>query len=450
MSFFNKKIWSRKFLASLLVVALFISALVFNVLLPPKPAKAGDATTAMQVVQWIQQIVAWAKDYSNQQKQKSYQKTTSQIQEWFKSDTLDRRSERESWNETRKNMLDEMVNNILGNIQDIGNGQAAFVTDWKDFLTGQTDQYFQNFVSNDLNQAAICDTFKSEIQQELSSGNEPSYSAQAECPLQDAEAMKNGTSQDFWAGWMNIIRPSGNPFGSFMIADDQKIEQEALGFTAEYGKLIANQGNQGTPDTPGILQSYAAQRASMMDLDYLLNSADLETYFGSVVDSFINQITKQGLSKFDTSAARPITNYPPTVSPKTADLDFIKTNYNYALLISDQLALTREDLQALQDAGGPADAQIAQADQAIDDNKNLVTAMEQAMAAEGTGDSTQINATIANAKNAHNTSLSSLQALLGTSEIWLQKISPLIDTYDSQIVDQTNQLICLRSPGGCL
>ncbi len=453
MPFFNKEIWSRKFLASLLVVALFIGALVFNVLLPPKPAKAeGDAMFFEQVVQYIQQVIAWAKDYSSQSNQEDSLDEIEDIQDWFKDDTLDRRSERESWNESRKDMLDELVNDILSNIQDIGNGQSAFVDGWKDFLTNKTDTYFQNFVSDELNQAAICDTFKSETQEELSSGNEPSYSAQAECPLEDPAAMKNGTSKDFWTDWMSIIRPSGNPFGSFMIADDEKIEQEALGFTAEYGKLIANQGNQGTPDTPGILQSYAAQRASMMDLDYLLNSADLETYFSSVADAFINKITEVGLSNFNTGAARPTTPNIPTVPAETANLNFIKSNYDIAQRIPDKLNLILENLDSLERAGGIAGARRADTNTALTDITDLISKMELVYVAEGTGNTAQINAAVNTAKTAYDTAVSSLQAMLTANRDrnTLKLLTPLIEDYNDKIVDEATTLNCNKSWGGCL
>jgi len=483
MSFFNKNLRSRKFLASLLVIAFLISALVFNVLLPPKPAKALNATLPMQIVQWIMEKIWEVKDYATQNLQKYYDQVTSQIEQWTKFDILDQRALKESWNQTRKELLDDLVNNILDNIQDTGGGETAFVTDWDNYLGEQTDEYFQDFVNNDLSQAGICDTFGQEVRQEISAGNEPPYTTQAQCPSNyDSAALLAGTSQDFWADWLQMIRPAGNPFGSYIIATDKKIEREALGYTAEFGKLIANQGHQGNESTPGIIQSYAAQRASMMDLDYLLNSTDLNEYFGSVIDAFINRISKEGLANMKTSDYQP-QGQPPQVilTQPEIDLVYVRTNYQVFQWIKDMAGLIVENLNNLlaqqkinlglmeqiksqQDAvlacgrglDTPSiDAELAQirADIAKYEAKvsqannstipaftQLLAAADAVIAADQIGDQTAVEAALQNFNNKLTPAISSLQTLIEeTTETDPERLHIKAGDYSLQIVQKQTE-----------
>jgi hypothetical protein len=190
----------------------------------------------------------------------------------------------------------------------------------------------------------------------------------------------------------------------------------------------------------------------MMDLDYLLNSADLETYFSSVADAFINKITEVGLSNFNTGAARPTTPNIPTVPAETANLNFIKSNYDIAQRIPDKLNLILENLDSLERAGGIAGARRADTNTALTDITDLISKMELVYVAEGTGNTAQINAAVNTAKTAYDTAVSSLQAMLTANRDrnTLKLLTPLIEDYNDKIVDEATTLNCNKSWGGCL
>lgn len=456
---YSKKNWSKQTLASWLVFVFFVFVLLLNIL-SKNEALAQNATVPMQIIQQITQKINWAKDYANQQKQKTYTKTTADIQKWTKSDILNQRSLKKSWNQTRKSLLDQLVNNILDSVKNMGGGATAFVSDWKSFLGNFTQQAFQNFVNDQLGQVQMCDLFDSEIKQEISAGNEPPFSTQVQCPVSDINALYNGTSNDFWSDWLNAIRPSGNPFGAYMIAADEKIKTEALAYTGRIYKLTADQGFQGTEDTPGIIQSYASQRASMMDLDYLLQSKDLNEYFGSVIDAFINRISNEGLSKMQTGTYAPKGSPPQvTISPQDQDIDYVKANQEYVYGIFDMLGLTKENLQALLvelNRNSLANAseifqtqtKITDTDIAIADVDDLIKKMGYVLTAEANGSQVLISQSLANFKLALSKATNSLQILINTNETDLQRLYLLLDNYDTQIVNRINSLIVSQNSFG--
>lgn len=270
MAFFNKKIWSRQSLASLLVLVFLLSMLAINVLLPQKKAQAAlNATLPQQIVSWITDKISWVKDYATQNLQKYYSYITSAIQQWTKSDILQQRFLKTSWNKTRKNMLDNLTNDILKQSQGTG-GETAFVTDWKGYLSTKVDESGKSF-------------------------DEKLRIAQTETPAIPNNFYDSFSQGGGWDTWLKMIIPGNNVYGRWMIALDEKTLNQSQTYAGERSKLVANQGYKGTPTTPGIIQSYAAQRASMMDFDYLLQSKDTNEYFGSVIDAFINRIAKEGL-----------------------------------------------------------------------------------------------------------------------------------------------------------
>jgi hypothetical protein len=351
MNFQNAKNNSKRSIAAILILVLLLT-LVGSLAAPKKPAKAAVATLPMQIVEYIMEIINWYEDYSSQTDQEDSLEEIEDVQDWFKDDTLDRRDERESWNEDRQDMLEDMVNDILDNMQDMGDGETAFVSEWNNFLDYFTQEAFQGFVNNELNQAQMCDTFQSEVQQEISGGNEPSYLAQVQCPSNyDSNALLAGTTNyagdDFWSNWLKMLEPSGNPYGAYMISSDEKLETEGLAYTGRIFDLTANQGFRGTPDTPGIIQSYAVQRASMMDLDNLLNADELETYFSSVADAFINRIFNEGLAAVQTSGyipTQPPPIYPPPVPPTEQAASYVESNIIYMANLRDRLGLVIDNL----------------------------------------------------------------------------------------------------------
>jgi hypothetical protein len=354
MSFQDIKNSSKKSIAAFLILVLMFT-LAGSLLAPKKPAKAIMSTLPMQIVEYIMEIINWYQDYSSQTEQEDSLEEIEDIQDWFKDDTLDRRDERESWNEERSDMLKDLVNDILDNMKDMGDGEPAFVDDWTDFLNDYTQEAFQSFVDNGLNQTQMCDTFQSEVQQAISAGNEPPYLTQVQCPSgYDSSALladtTNYTGDDFWTNWLKMLEPSGNPFGAYMISSDEKLEAEGLAYTGRIFQLTANQGFRGTEETPGIIQSYASQRASMMDLDYLLSSDELETYFGSVADAFINRIFSEGLSLMETETyvpTQPPPNYPPAVSEPEKIASYVESNIIYMSTLRDRFGLLIDNLNVM-------------------------------------------------------------------------------------------------------
>lgn len=483
MPFFNKN-WFRQFLASWLILAFLATLILTNVLLPRKEAQAINATLPMQIVHWILDKISWVKDYAIQNLQKSYQKVISQIQQWTKSDILNQRALRKSWNKTRAELLKQLTNDIIKWAQGTS-GNPNFVIEWRDYLTDLSGQAGQDFIDNQLTQANTCTTADGETlgqkTQEIFK-RDSTFQEEIECPLADLVGFQNDFENGGWDAWTSALYPSGNLAGTYLLASDELMYEMGQTYDAEKSKLTANQGFKGNKKTPGIVQSYATQRASMMDFDYLLNSDDLDEYFSSVVDAFINRIIDEGLEHMQTDTYQAQGEIPQvTLTETELDLNYVKSRYGYAVQLLDMLALIKENLQtklseqsqnlslmnqikSVQDqiiANGcqpvtslingeiatlnseisQTNTKINQTDQASNNLESLITIMDQVIEADRAGNEELLEQTLSQFETAHGITVASLQALLGTQESDLQYLYDEAGEYSLTVVEETNGYI---------
>ncbi len=349
--FLNSRPWQKKFFSSF-VLTIFLAGLIMSgIFLPLKDAQAMRATLEQQIVQYILDQIWQGKDYALQRLMKFYSQITSQIQQWFKYDTLLQRALKDSWNMTRRSLLEELTYDVIQWAQG-EEGIPNFVTDWGGYLGGLTQQAGDQFVEKELGQGNMCEVFDQYIKESFSP--EPNFYQQTQCPLPNSQAFLDDFSQGGWDSWLQLIRPQGNIFGAYMIASDQKLLKESQAYTDSRDRLLANQGFKGTEETPGVIQSYAMQRASMMDLDYLLQSNDINEYLSSVVDAFINRIIREGLENMRTDEYEPIGappnyNIPFDDQQDYFDLMYLQSNKEYADQLIDILELTEENLEVLKE-----------------------------------------------------------------------------------------------------
>lgn len=350
--FLNSRPWQKKFFSSF-VLTIFLAGLIMSgIFLPLKDAQAMRATLEAQIIQYNLDQIWQDIDYALQRLMKFYDQITSQIQQWSKYDTLNQRALKDSWNMTKRSLLEELTNDVIEWAQG-EEGNPNFVTNWKTYLNEQTQQAGQDFVNQELSQANMCSTFAEDIREDLG-GNQPSLQEQLECPVSNMDAFLDDFSQGGWDSWLKLIRPEGNIYGFYMIASDEKLLQESLTYTSKKAQLIANQGFKGTEETPGVIQSYATQRASMMDFDYLLQSDDIKEYLSSIIDAIINRIKKEGLEDMSTDdyesiGAPPNYNIPFDEQQDYFDLIYLQSNKEYADQLIDILELTEENLEVLKE-----------------------------------------------------------------------------------------------------
>lgn len=480
MDFLNQKNRSRQSLISLLVVLFLFGALLGNVFFAKKEAQAANATLQQQIVSWMEDIVVWAADYALQEIMSDYTEIISDIEEWFQDDTLEQRALKDAWNQTRAQLLKELTNDVINWAQgDPGN--PNFVKDWKSYLASLTIQAGQEFFNNQIVSLILCPPFDASVKSWISKtgSGRPSLSLQLPCPNPNLDAFLNDFSQGGWDAWIDFIEPAGNPYGAYMIGDDARELAEIQAYEAAKYELTANQGYKGDEETPGIVQSYATQRASMMDFDYLLQSDELNEYVSSVTDAFINRIINEGLEDMqtDTYVAQ---GSPPviTLTPEATDCNYVNAKYDYALQMVDRLDLISQDLQsllsqqnqnlsvmnqikgiqddllsyecplatadinpeiaALETEISNTQTKISQTNTAIAANNALIPAMEAANAACASGDQAEIDAALAAFNTANTEAVAAFQALFNTTNTDLADIYDDANNYIIEIIDDIN------------
>lgn len=502
MSFFNKKIWSRQSLASLLIL-LFLFGLLAGDVLPERKAQAQNATLIQQIISYLSDVIGQALDYAIQTVQETYQEITSEIQQWSKNDVLDQRALKDSWNQTRKQLLDDLSSDVLKWAQG-EQGNPNFIQNWPGYLTQKSEQAGQDFINTQLQTqtAQMCPAFGPTVQSDIQTLNKDlsssGYQATTACPLPS----QNGTTQsDFsWGLWQADLLSNSNYYGEFLQSYDELEATSVLAYQAAQAQAIANQGFKGSDKTPGIVQSYATQRASMMDFDYLLNSSDLNTYESSVVDAFINRIINdpQGLagmavgSAYTSQCDKTNSNADPSkncknkikIDPTQKILNDIKASHDHLSALAGVLQLIKQDLIAElteqqlnlavmqqikivqdKDPCGPSTTAIGpeitalqqvasttsdkitiQVEAAIKDQADLLLAADHVIDVDN---STSTDAQIltdaltdyqtALAKFANDTATGSIQILMNSNQTDLDKLFSEANKYTEQIVKNTAQ-----------
>jgi len=498
--FYGNKNLYQKLFASLMIFVIIAGFIFSDVLLPIKNARAyAFATLPMQIVQWIMDKIWEALDYANQELQKLYGQITASIQQWTKFDTLYQRALKNAWNVMRSQLLKQLSENILKWAQGSG-GNTNFVFDWAAYNRGLTTEAVQRVIDNDIGEAPFFSGYATNLKTTVQKITDDrlkdgaNFHDEVSCPIPDDQMASFYNGKFTWDGFAYALQNNyyTDLFASLDLAAKKADETQ----TAEYYKLIANQGFKGDgAKTPGVIQSYAAQRASMMDLDYLLNSPDLNTYVSSLADAFITRIMGEGLSGMkmlcDTSstctadgtpAKPPVVTIPPTVT----DINYIETNYDTLFGIKEQVQLILDNLNQMrkeqdtnlplmleikgyQDACGikkddtdigpeladmydeidAATSSIPLASSTVADLIPLLAAADAALAADKAGDTATVSSSIATFKTildriVNDSKTGSLQILLNSKSIALDLLYITASSKVLTIAEQTANYVARR------
>jgi len=299
-----------------MIFTLLASLVLSFVLVPPKPAKA-FLGVADEVHDPITEAMTGA--------------TASITSTLTTFDTALMPALKEAWNTLgRALFLNQLVDGILSWVQDTN----AFIDDWSGYITDLVNRNVLKSLNNILI-SVLCPQIDDQLALDLQFiVTTPRLNFT--CPAPE------DPNQPFtWERWDNSLLTSGNYYLKLFSGLDEVALVAQDTREEENNKLISNQGAQGVKDkngltvTPGIVQAYAAQRASMMDLDYLLQSDDPMEFFSSVIDSYISRIAKQGLTNMATqfkntiySANEVLGNNPYQYGIKTDENGNLITNQN--------------------------------------------------------------------------------------------------------------------------
>jgi len=245
------KINPKKSIAGLLIV-LLLASLSINFMLPKKVAHAQWASLPQQIIEYIMEIVNWRRTMpARKTKKKTWIiSPISRIGSRTIRSTGDQKENPGTKPEKTCLMTWSMMFWKAFRIWETEKRLLFLIT--MNTLTRKLKEAFQEFVDDELSKVQMCDIFDQEVREAISAGNEPTFTVQETCPIGDPAALLAGTSQNFWADWLQMLRPQGNPIGAYMIAADEKLEAEALAYTGRIFQLTANQGFRGTEDTPGL------------------------------------------------------------------------------------------------------------------------------------------------------------------------------------------------------
>jgi len=139
-------------------------------------------------------------------------------------------------------ILSMMTNDIVEWIQ--GDGEPRFITNWQDFLKDAADNAGGTFVDQYLGVGNFCSSFDMDIKMALQSV--PTFQEEVKCPISEIGANADDFYNDFdqggWNAWLAVSQPTGNFYGSLMIARDEMIAREIEAKEAAEAEAIANRG----------------------------------------------------------------------------------------------------------------------------------------------------------------------------------------------------------------
>lgn len=473
---------TQKFKNILTAVFLAATILFFSGVFPAKKAQAivctNCGTEITQLGRWIADKAWQAKEGALSSIRNFSLSSIASVQIWEKGDTLLQRALKIAWNNLKKQLLNEFASGIL----DWTQGENGYVYDWRGYLAQESDSAAQRFLSDEVDKAPMYENYASAVRQDVRSIDEyyerKSFSQKVGGPISQEEmnAFYNG---DFtWDRWDAALQ--SNYYSDYFTAlDDLAMTKEST-YDAKKSQLEASQGFRGTESTPGPIAANAAERASMMDLDYLLQAADINEYLSSLVDAFINRIFKDGFKNTDFADYQP-TGDPPQVfaSQPAIDSSYAQSRYDYALRISDLLGLTDENLaielqeqtanaslmnqinttqdaiqakENCQIATPNADPEILTLAKEISDVKTkkeiaakakkdaqkLILAMGEVITADRTGNAAALGPALEKFKTLHSQFIAELKTLFDTTASILEDMSFAAEQYNAKIIDRAN------------
>lgn len=200
----------------------------------------------------------------------------------------------------KKRILDRMVDQIINWIQ--GDGKPKFITDWGGFLKDAANAGFGD-VLQELDLGFLCEPFSAQLRFYLTPP--PKFSQEVTCTMDDVVNNIKDFADDFrngsWIAYEYAWRPENNSFGVYLMATDEIIAKAEGRKEAAKAEGIAGNGFLSTKDehgeitTPGSYIAKLATKSIDVDIDWLINTEEIEDYIAAIADSAINRLIKEGV-----------------------------------------------------------------------------------------------------------------------------------------------------------
>lgn len=452
----------KKSLALFLIMAISLS--FFAGVFPRREAKAQEVVSdIMQAIGTVWDVIAKAVDWAYEGVKDGYLAISAAFDDWFKGWTLSEKALRMAWYKVKREILRDLANAIIDWAKG-ESGTPAFITDWKGYLLNMGRSAVTKLINDQISSILMCYNFNLSLKASIN-WRDINLNNQLACPWGDPFVLQNFLS-DFqrggWDMWKGFIAPNGNMYGSHFIVSDALLEEEEREREAQKGKLEANQGYPGNESTPGILQSYATNKAAMMEWDYLMSSQEFEEFVFAVADAFIMRIIRAGITGVQTSSysySDPGATPPPQTAidanQAAVDLEFVEgirerlgslseeqqkllseQNTNLSIMqqiktIQDTLierectprtALIDSEITTLINEIAQTQTKISQAQQATLDNDALISAVQGVIAANEALDPAALNSALAIYRIARTDAIESFGILLENNETDLSEI----------------------------
>ena len=229
-----------------------------------------------------------------------------------------------------RQLFDRSITGMLNIVRTAGrDGSAAYVKDWRNFLTSaeyRGEDVFRAILSN----TKLCDYIDKDIKGifgvtkkislpanfQARTGNFDPYQLRANCTLPSSFSITN-YKKDFaanggWEAWNRLLEPQNNFYGALFASLDETARQRALESSADTNEGVSGDGYTskrkacqttgsgsrctilGTILTPGSTLSGAVNASFQNELDWLASSDELNEVIATLVERFVNRLLDIG------------------------------------------------------------------------------------------------------------------------------------------------------------
>lgn len=237
-----------------------------------------------------------------------------------------------------KKALDYITNETIQWIQ--GEGDPAFITDFEGFIKDIGDQAGAEFL-NQLTGIDFCGPWGTKIKTALSKPKK--FSTRAKCTLSKIGANFEDFMNDFnkggWAAWLSVSESQNNPYGSYLMALNEKLYLEGEKKETAKNKAIMGSGFLGNEvcmqiedcdidtgechkesgewkksdipagaacqkwesKTPATLMADMLEKSVGSNTTWLTGKEKWTSYVVAILDALINRIVKEGIMAVTTS-----------------------------------------------------------------------------------------------------------------------------------------------------
>jgi len=223
------------------------------------------------------------------------------VKQWIKDDL-----ELALRDKAAKTIIDMVVRDTVSWIEN--GGSPRFITDWEGFLKNAGDRAIGD-VLEETSLAFVCSPFKLQLQVALLPTQ--MYEKQITCSLTEAvdniESFYDDFSNGGWLAYNKMWSPSGNFYGSYMIAMNEMSKRSAQATAAAQSEAIASGGFKSEKKcvewdgdicvkeeivTPGKTVGDAATNAVTADTNWAVN---IQSWTSVLVNALINRLTTEGI-----------------------------------------------------------------------------------------------------------------------------------------------------------